>query len=53
MGDLTKARASCEQALAHDANSERVLERLASICEQAGDRPAADAAREKLAQAGN
>ena len=53
LGDLARAREACEQALVHDENSERVLERLAAICEAAGDMPAADAAREKLAQAGN
>ena len=51
LGDLTKAREYCEKALSHDENSERVLERLVNICEDAGDFPAADAAREKLSQA--
>jgi tetratricopeptide (TPR) repeat protein len=52
LGELTRARGYCEKALAHDENSERVLERLVNICEEAGDLPAADAAREKLAEAG-
>ncbi|MBT8130060.1 MAG: tetratricopeptide repeat protein, partial [Gammaproteobacteria bacterium] len=51
LGDLVKAREYCEQALAQDESSERVLERLASICEDAGDLAAADEAREKLKQA--
>ena len=53
LGDLDKAREFCEQALAHEENSERVLERLVNICEDAGDLAAAKAAREKLAQASN
>jgi Flp pilus assembly protein TadD len=49
-GDLVKAREFCEKALAQDETNERVLERLATICEDAGDLAAADEAREKLSQ---
>jgi tetratricopeptide (TPR) repeat protein len=51
LGDLARAREFCEKALEHDENSERVLERLVNICEDAGDLAAADKARERLAQA--
>ena len=53
LGDLAKAREFCEKALAQDDNSERVLERLVNICEDAGDLAAANKAREKLSQADN
>jgi tetratricopeptide (TPR) repeat protein len=53
LGDLAKAREYCEKALSHDDSSERVLERLVTICEDAGDLEAADKAREKLSQTDN
>ena len=53
LGDLAKAREFCEKALAQEDNSERVLERLVNICEDAGDLAAANKAREKLSQADN
>jgi tetratricopeptide (TPR) repeat protein len=53
LGDLPKAREYCEKALAQDETSERVLERLVNICEDAGDFKAADQARDKLKQAEN
>ena len=50
-GDLARAREFCEKALEHADNSERVLERLVNICEDAGDLDAANKAREMLSQA--
>jgi tetratricopeptide (TPR) repeat protein len=49
-GNLEKAREHCHMALENEADNERILERLALICEEAGDIEGAKEAKERLSK---